>query len=139
MVFATAAGFLIYQHSEREEQQSKTKIPISQLTLRDITLKSTGYGGYELTGRVTNNSNVYRLNGIQFKITMRDCTSEGREQSCIIIRETSEHAYLGVPPMQARDFRESVYFSGDRMKPRHRLVWDYEVVYTKYKSPLKRG
>lgn len=124
-----AAGFVIYANEERKEKLALSRIRPAELKFEGVTLKPD-YSGYTLSGRLINGSAQYTLKQVTLKVTMRDCSGES-ERNCLIIGESNEYVHLGVPPGQARDFNELVYFSGGALKPRGRLVWDYSVVEVK--------
>ena len=130
VAIAVIAGFLYYQYEKREEKLSMQRIPISEITFQDVILKPS-YSSYELVGRITNNSKLYSINEVQLKLTFRDCVKND-ESKCVIFAEENEHIYINIPPKQARDFKEGIYLYSD-LKVKGKLVWDYQVVYTKAK------
>ena len=126
---AVVGGFFYLQH-EREESRSLSRIKSSELTFENVAL-TPDYSGYKLAGRVKNSSAKFTLKQVTFMVTMQDCTGESRSQDCITIGESNETVYVTVPPGQARDFDESVYFSGGVLKPKGHLQWNYSVSQTK--------
>ena len=130
ILICVIGGFAYYQYEQEEEKRSKTRIPISEIKIEGLTLKPS-YSGYDLTGRIKNNSSQYALNGIQMNLIFRDCEIEN-ENNCIIVAEENEYIYTNIPPQQARDFSESIYLYSD-MKIKGKMVWSYDIAYTKAK------
>jgi len=129
VVLAVAGGTIFYLYNEQERDRSLTRIPASQLGLESVRL-NTDYSGYKLSGRIKNNSAQFTLTQVVFAVTMQDCIGEAPSQNCVTIGETKESVYLNIPPGQARDFQDSVYFSGGTLKPKGQLVWNYSVSQT---------
>jgi hypothetical protein len=126
LVTTVIGGFLLYQYNQQRERQSTTRIPQSEIVLENVAVRPTFGSSYDLTGRVKNNSKAYRLDGIEFKVTMRDC--EDREKSsCVIIGEAPAYVSLTVPPQEARDFNASLYFGSNQKKAKGLLAWDHEI------------
>ncbi len=119
---------VIWQYQEYEENQSKKKILPSELIFEDVSLESSN-GGYDIIGRVINNSDKYFLSGVQLKLAMRDCTNN-EKNNCIIIAEQDE--YINIPPKQARDFKKDIYLYSD-INIRGKLVLDYSLEYAEAK------
>jgi len=126
VALAAVVGGFFYLQNEREESRSLSRIKNSELVFENVTLKSD-YGGYKIAGRIKNNSPKYTLKQVTFIVTMQDCSGESPSQNCITIGENNETAYLTVPPGQARDFDESVYFSGGSLNPKGHLEWNYSI------------
>jgi len=125
LVTAVIGGFLLYHYNQQRERQSTTKIPQSKIVLENVAVRPTFGSSYDLSGRVKNNSESYRLDGIEFKVTMRDC--EGKDKSsCVIIGKATAYVALTVPPQEARDFTGSLYFGSDQ-KAKGLLAWDHEI------------
>jgi hypothetical protein len=68
------------------------------------------------------------LSELDLKITLSDCSAP---ESCVVIGEASENIYTNVPPGQARDFYETLYFDGQVPEAQGQLIWGYEVKQTK--------
>lgn len=130
ILICVIGGFAFYQYEQQEEKRSKTRIPISEIEIEGLTLKPS-YSSYDLTGRIKNNSNQYTLSGLQMNLTFRDCEIEN-ENNCIIVAEEDEYIYTNIPPKQARDFTEGIYLYSD-MKIKGKMVWSYDIAYTKAK------
>lgn len=129
VVIAVVGGVIAYLYGQAEEKQSLTRIPVSQLVFENVRL-NPDYSSYKLSGRIKNNSAQFTLTKLVFAITMQDCTGDVSARNCVTIGETNESVYLTVPPGQARDFQDSVYFSGGALKPKGRLEWNYSVSQT---------
>ncbi len=126
VVLAVVVGGFFYLQNEREESRSLSRIKNHELVFENVTL-NPDYSGYKIEGRIKNNSAKYTLKAVTLIVAMQDCTGEPRSQNCITIGESNETMYLAVPPGQARDFDESVYFSGGNLNPKGNLEWYYSV------------
>ncbi|MGZ8155379.1 MAG: hypothetical protein ACXW2I_05525 [Burkholderiales bacterium] len=126
LVAAVLAAFLLYQYNQRLQEQARTRIASSEVVVENVSLRATFGSSYDLVGTIRNNSESYRLDGISFKVTMRDC--EGTDNSrCVGIAEATTHVPISLPPQQARDFTGSLYF-GKQIKTKGTLSWNYEVI-----------
>jgi hypothetical protein len=127
-------GFVFYKwyenKTEKEKQLSRSRLPASELIFDNFTL-TPNYSGYELKGRVINNSAQYTLTGVNMKLTFRDCELKD-QTNCIVIEEEDEYVWVDVPPKQARDFKENIYLSSD-ISIKGKLAWSYEIDYTEAK------
>lgn len=130
VALGAAVGGVVYLYNEREESHSLSRIPVSQLVFENVTLQPD-YSSYKISGRIKNNSEKFTLKEVTLVVTMDDCADESLSQSCLSIGESSESVYIDIPPGQARDFEDSMYFSGGALKPKGRLAWDYLVSQTK--------
>jgi hypothetical protein len=124
-VIGGIALLVMNQREQAERQAARTRIQKSEVELVDLGLGSSyGTGSYKLGGRVRNQSTRYTLSEMKLKFTMRDCTEAG---GCEVVGQTEDTMYVNVPPSQARDLNESVYFSG-LGTPHGKHQWDYEIV-----------
>ncbi|MDO8333672.1 MAG: hypothetical protein Q7T35_03255 [Nitrosomonas sp.] len=117
-------GLLFWQYHEYEKNKSRNRISPSELILKNVSFKLLP-SSYEMTGRIINNSEKFTLNGVQLKITIKDCASNDNID-CIIFSEKNEYIYVYIPPKQARDFRKDISLYSDQIKE-DRLVWNYSV------------
>ena len=129
IVLVLAVGiFLLWRYQENEENKSKARIPPSDLSFENVSLQPA-YSGYDLTGRIINNSKKYTLNGIQLKLTFKDCNKENNG-GCVVIAEENKYMYIKIPPEQARDFKEDFYpYPVPDVKGK--LIWEYTIEFTK--------
>ncbi|MEQ1777360.1 MAG: hypothetical protein ABL863_02315, partial [Nitrosomonas sp.] len=67
-------GLLFWQYQEYEKNKSRNRISPSELVLKNVSFKLLP-SSYEMTGRIINNSEKFTLNGVQLKITIKDCAS----------------------------------------------------------------
>ena len=125
LVAASIGGISLYLYNEHREQQATTRIAESQVVLENVEFRQTFGASYELSGKVKNNSETDVLDGIEFKVTMRDCRSKDKS-SCVTIGEAMSYVSVAVPPKEARDFLASLYF-GSTPKVKGTLAWDYEI------------
>ena len=117
--------FVMDRRQKAERELAKTRIRSQEVELVDLVLRP-GYSGssFTLVGRVRNRSGRYTLNEMRLKFTMKDC---GEADNCEVVGQTEDAMYVNVPPGQARDLNESVYFTG-LGSPRGKHQWDYQVV-----------
>jgi len=123
---ALALGGWLFVHNREAEQLALTRIPRSELTFENVTLNPY-VGGYKLAGRIKNNSTQFGVKEIDFVVTVQECTGAAAAEQCVTIGETNEILNLKIPPGEARDFEESVRFSGSDRKLKGRLKWSYSV------------
>lgn len=126
VALAVVVGGFFYLQNEREESHSLSRIKNHELIFENVTL-NPDYSSYKIAGRIKNNSAKYTLKEVTLIVTMQDCSGESRSQNCITIGESNETMYITVPPGQARDFDESVYFPGENINPKGHLAWNYSV------------
>jgi hypothetical protein len=127
LVAVIVAGFLLYQHSEHVQEKAETRIAESEVVLANVAITPTLDSSYNLTGRITNQSETYRIDGVSFRVTMRDC--QGKDKTtCVSVAEASTHVPITVPSQQAREFTGSLYFGSVRTKVKGTLSWDYEII-----------
>ena len=120
-------GLMIWVYQEYETHQVRNRIPPSELRLENVSFAPLN-NDYEMTGRMINGSEKYPLNGLQIKISVKECNNDHDDLNCIIFYETEEYIYIMVPPRQARDFKKVItLYSNQAIKGR--LVWDYSIVY----------
>ena len=123
---ALAVGGLLYIHYRGEEQRTLTLIPKSELVLDNVTL-SPYVGSYRIAGRITNRSAKFSVKQIDIAVTVQDCPRVAEEQ-CVTIGKSNEILNFDIPPGEARDFAESVRFSGSNSKLKGRLEWSYSIL-----------
>lgn len=126
VLICAAGGFLLWQHQNNKEEESKSKISGTELAFEDLSIQ-TKYGGYYLVGRVTNLSKWHTLKSANLKIIFQDCTPSG----CITINEGRSYIYMRIPPKQARNIDESINISSKKLNTKGELRWFYLVTQTK--------
>ena len=131
---AVAAGVLLYYYNQRLQEDERSRIPLTDVAVEKVTITPTFRSSYNLSGTVRNNSEEYLLEGISFKVTLRDCPAKDRSK-CANIAEATTYVPLGVAPQQAQDFIGSLYFGNDQVKPKGTLDWDYEIIAITGKRP----
>lgn len=134
LVAALVAGVLLYYYNERLQEDARSRIPLSDVVVDNVTITPTFRSSYNLSGSVRNNSEQYRLEGISFKVTLRDCEKPDKAK-CVSIAEATSYVPLNLPPQETRDFIGSLYFESEQMKPKGTLAWDYEIVAITGKRP----
>jgi len=126
VLVCAAGGLLFWQYQEYEKNKSRNRISSSELVLKNVSFKLLP-NSYEITGRIINNSEKFTLNGVQLKITIKDCANNDNID-CIIFSEKNEYIYVYIPPKQARDFKKDISLYSDQNRE-NRLVWDYSIEY----------
>jgi hypothetical protein len=127
LVAAILAGVLLYYYNERLQEDARSRIPLSDVEVEGVAITPTFRSSYNLSGSVRNKSEQYRLEGITFKVTLRDCQSPDKSK-CVSISEATSYVPLNLAPQEAREFIGSLYFGSDETKPKGTLEWDYEIV-----------
>lgn len=119
-------GLMVWIYQEYETHQVRNRILPAELRLENVSFAPFN-NDYEMTGRIINGSEKYPLNGLQLKISVKEC-NDHEDLNCIIFYETEEYIYILVPPKQARDFKKVItLYSNQAIKGR--LVLDYSIVY----------
>ncbi|MFC1505197.1 hypothetical protein ACFL5W_01640 [Thermodesulfobacteriota bacterium] len=131
VIIAGIGIYILIENEEKEDKLSRQRIAISELEFKDVSLKGSGYGSYTMSGRIINKSKTYTLSNVGLNLKVYDCKEKSDQKDCIIIGEKSDSIYIAIPPKQARDFEERIYFSGDELKPKGKMIWEYEITYTK--------
>ena len=126
LVVAIIAGGLIYRYDLHLEQQATTRISAAEIGLENIAVRRTFDASYELTGRIRNNSETYRIDGIGFTVKMRDCPGTDAAQ-CVVTGVATANVTVTVPPREARDFTGALYYGKGHKPPKGTLAWDYEI------------
>jgi hypothetical protein len=126
-ILVCAVGVLLFwQYQEYEKYKPRNRISPSELVFKNVSFKLS-QSSYEMTGRIINNSEKFTLNGVQLKITIKDCANNDNID-CIIFSEKNEYIYVYIPPKQARDFIKDISLYSDQNKE-NRLVWSYSIEY----------
>ena len=125
VVLGAAVWHVMDKANRIEREAARARIQRSEVSCDDLELQP-GYGSaaYRLLGRIRNKSQRYTLTELKLKLTMRDCNAQG---DCETVGETEESIYVTIPPGQARDLDEYVYFS-HLGQLRGRLQWDYQIL-----------
>lgn len=126
LVGATIAGGLIYRYDLHLEQQATTRISASEIGLENIAVRLTFDASYELTGRIKNKSETYRIDGISFAVMMRDCLGPDASK-CVMTGTANSVITITVPPQESRDFTGTLYYGKSYKPPKGTLAWDYEI------------
>ena len=134
VVAALIAGASIYHLDEQAQQRAQTRIPASEISLENVTVRQTFDSSYELTGTLKNGSSIYRIDGISLKVKLRDCPVGGATQ-CVAAGEAQPYAAVTVPPGEARNFTATMYFGKGHPPPKGTLAWDYEIESVTAKRP----
>lgn len=114
------------RQNRAEREAAKHRITRNEIELADLTLGKdrVSPSGYTLRGRVRNRSANHSLTDLTIRLTMKDCAEPTK---CEVVGQTEERIHVTVPPGQARDLYEYVYFS-NLGSARGKHEWDYDVV-----------
>ncbi len=118
-------GFFAW-YQDHELKLSKQRIPAAEVELVDMQLSNEARGVNTITGRIRNHSQQYTLVEVRVQVSMEDCI----DQHCEVIDQTGVTLKPTVPPGQARDFRERIYFKSN-LAPRGKPELKYQVVSTR--------
>ena len=130
LVVAIVVGFGIYVYAknaeriaQQEEARAKQRIPWADVDVFDMKM-GTESAFSTITGRVRNRNAQHTLTGLGLRLTIRECNPAGQ---CDVVGETTETMALSVPPGQARDINDTVYFR-DLGKSTHNRNWSFTIV-----------
>jgi hypothetical protein len=112
-------------HQNHELSLSKQRIPVAEVELADMKIIDERRGKH-ISGRVRNHSQEYTLTELLMRVSMEDCA----DSHCEVINQTDITLKPNVPPGQARDFSEPLYFTSP-LAPRGKLELRYTVVHTR--------
>lgn len=111
----------------QQEDAARRRVAPSEVSLDDATLGPQYGSSYRLLARARNSSSLYTVRSIVVAITLRDCpTQTVGEENCEIVGEKAETVYVRIPPGQARDLDESIYFSPSPMI-HGRMSWSFSI------------
>lgn len=123
IVIGIIGYFAWYQNHELT--LSKQRIPAAEVELADMKIIEETRSR-QITGRVRNHSQKYTLTELQVRVSMEDCANS----HCEVINQTDITLKINVPPEQARDFREPLYFTSP-LAPQGKLELHYAVINTR--------
>ena len=129
VAFVIVIGIIGYfaWYQNHEMSVSKKRIPASEVELVDMQVtKDTR--DRQITGRVRNHSQEYTLTQVKVRVSIEDC-ADSPNGHCDVINQKDITLNPNVPPGQARDFREPLYFSSP-LAVRGKLKLKYDVVTT---------
>ena len=131
-VVAVVAGGLLYvylQYDEgnrqREREAASRRVALSEVVLDDATLGRESTSFYRLRARARNLNASYSVRTIEVAIKVRDC-ADGPANDCDTVGQTKESVFVTIPPGQARDVAESIYFSPPPVF-RGTMSWSFEI------------
>ena len=91
-----------------------------------MQLSDEARGVKSINGRIRNHSQKFTLIEVRLQVSMEDCV----DNHCEVINQTDVTIKPNIPPGQARDFRERVYFKSD-LTPRGKPELHYRVISTR--------
>jgi hypothetical protein len=118
-------GFLAW-YQDHERTLSKQRIPVSEVELVDLRLTDGARGAKEISGRIRNHSRNFTLVELRIQASMEDCIDD----HCEVINQTDVTLKPAIPPEQARDFHERIYFQ-TVPAPRGQVTLNYQVISTR--------
>ncbi len=134
--FATLGALIVlvvalYFFSEKRQSVAERRITADEVALSHVAMKKAYADSYAFSGRLENRSSEHTLSDVQVRIVMTDCPPQAAEDptACTVIGDRTVWISREIPPGQARDFEESVFFSGAR--PKHEARWSHTVVATR--------
>ncbi|MBN2653615.1 MAG: hypothetical protein JXR79_00670 [Nitrospirae bacterium] len=103
-----------HDNNKREKQDAfaKTLIRTEQVVTENMSM----HGHDKLTGRIYNKSSQYTIDELEIHITLRDKN--------VIVGETDESIRVNIPPGQAREIEEYLYFSSTVPSG---FTWDFYI------------
>ena len=127
LALAVVIGIIGYfaWYQNHELSLSKHRIPLAEVELADMKIIDERRGK-QITGRVRNHSQEYTLTELRVRVSMEDCA----DNHCEVINQTDITLKPKVPPGQARDFREPLYFTSP-LAPRGKPEVKYSVISTR--------
>ncbi len=121
VLVASIVGYVLYDRHEIEV--SKTLVKPEQLEFSALRFGVGSFGStYKLTGRAKNTSR-YAVFAIRAKILALDCDDKA---NCEVVGEAEQVLSLFIPPGQARDIAETVYFANG-MHVRGHFQWSHVI------------
>ena len=128
LAVVTVVGIIAFLawYQDHELKQSAQRIPVTEVELADMQLNDEARGVKSISGRVRNHSSNYTLVELQVQVSMEDCI----DGHCEVINQTDITIKPTVPPGQARDFRERIYFKST-IAPRGEPKVQYQVITTR--------
>jgi hypothetical protein len=135
LVVAVVATYFVL---DGNKQAARDRITPTELVLEDIDIAPKS-SSYRITGRVINNSETAAVLSFSLEILARDCAPEqGKEQSssdekCVTIGQVEEQVFVEIPPGQARDIDDQVYFHGGRLHWSDHMRWETKVLWVEAK------
>lgn len=125
---ATIIGIIgsLAWYQDHELTLSKQRISVSEVELADMRLSDGARGAKEISGRIRNHSQNFTLVELRIQASMEDCIKE----HCEVINQTDVTLKPAIPPGQARDFHERIYFKSVPA-PRGQVILNYKVISTR--------
>jgi hypothetical protein len=120
-VIVVGAVLIVYSTASfnNEREAARSLIPLTDVEIDDARL-----GGFDrFTGRIRNSNRSHTLSSFDVKVTIRDCAPSGQ---CEVVGQTNTSVYANVPPGQARDFSDYLFFNPPP-RIRGRMEWSYVI------------
>jgi hypothetical protein len=134
VLIALLGGGAYYLYQQREERLAESRIRPSEVLVTNSKINFQ-YESYHFRGRVTNNSPQYTLSQVEFSISVKECPEQPSRTACVVVADTRKTLYIRVPPGQARDFNEPLYFPGEPPVPAPNHQWRFDVVGARASPP----
>ncbi|MEO1551659.1 MAG: hypothetical protein AAFR93_14715 [Pseudomonadota bacterium] len=128
-VMASLAGIALTSNSGAVAEQ-EGRIAPEQVIIGDTTLFDDGRV-LSITGRVTNENDVFRLRSFDMRVQMLDCPAQDSPlEDCAILADKTALVRVDIPPEQTRDFSVPFSFT-DRPRLKGLAVFDRSIVGTR--------
>lgn len=120
------------------KQAARDRIAANELVLKDIDIVAKS-SSYRITGRVLNNSEDAAVLSFGLEVLAWDCTPEesneqrGYDVKCVTIGQVEEQVFVDIPPGQARDIDDQVYFHGGTLNWNEHMRWETNVLWVEAK------
>ena len=103
-------------------------VPLDAVAIEELQM--TGGGApFELRGRVVNRSADMQLKSVTIRLTRRDCYEGALDPTgCVVLWQDRHWMPLVVPPLQSREFANSIWMRGSAPRPRGEIQDSFELV-----------
>jgi hypothetical protein len=137
LVVAVVASYFVL---DGNKQAARGLVAADELVLKDINIAAKS-SSYRITGRVVNNSQTAQVLSFGLEVLAWDCTPEAESSElrsydlkCVTIGEVEEQIFVEIPPGQARDFDDQVYFHGGKLNWNEHMRWKTRVMWVEAKK-----
>lgn len=136
IVAVVATYFLL----DANKQAALSRIAPSEVLLKDIDIVPKS-SSYRITGRMVNSNETAQVLSIGLEVLAWDCSPEegveprSYDVKCVTIGQVEEQVFVEIPPGQARDFDDQVYFHGGKLNWNEHMRWETRVMWVEAKLP----
>ncbi|MDH3378863.1 MAG: hypothetical protein OEQ39_18205 [Gammaproteobacteria bacterium] len=120
---------LLYWRSQGGTDGRELLIPVAHVVISDTVVTQAYRESFNISARITNNSETHTLAEATIEFAMLDCESDTTDESaCAILGSKRRTIVIRIPPGQSRDFEDNLSFAGAKI--RGHVRWRYSVVHT---------